>query len=284
MDQLRYRLCSKATGLTNSTRGMTSKQGSIASFFNKKPVPKVAPKPNTGIKHEIEGRGGIIDLTDEVPDIKTMEEESPRKRRKLSPGLDPKLKEASPLKAKKDDSSPKAKTEDRSEYLTIDPLTAFTYPPASHPSYHPPPSPSHNHPFSIPSPSTILLSNLSFNPTPKIIVKPELNLDLLYFNQFIASGSKELYTYLLDSLPWYRVTYTTKGFTVNTPRWTTVFGKDSAGKEWSGYPTGVKPRAIPEILLRLMEIGMSPLPLSVSLSSALSSILSGWKMKKEANK
>jgi hypothetical protein len=263
---------------------MTSKQRSIANFFNKKPAPKVAPKPNVGIKHEIEGRGGIIDLTDEVPDIKTMEEESPRKRRKLSPGLDLKLQDDPPLKANKDDSPLKAKTADRSEYLTIDPSTPVTYPPPSHPSYHPPPSPSHNHPFQIPHPPSALLSSLSFNPTPNIITKPELNLDLLYFNQFIASGSKELYHYLLDSLPWYRVTYTTKGFTVNTPRWTTVFGKDSAGKEWSGYPTGVKPRAIPEILLRLMELGMSPLPLSVSLSSALSSILSGWKMKKEANK
>ena len=58
-------------------------------------------------------------------------------------------------------------------------------------------------------------------------------------------------------MPWYRVTYTTKGFTVNTPRWTTVFGKDLQSKDWSGYPAGVKPRAIPEILLRLMEIGMS---------------------------
>jgi len=144
------------------------------------------------------------------------------------------------------------------ELLRIDVTEAFTYPPPSHPSYPPPPSRTHNHPFPIPPPPNNLLSTLRFNPNPKPILKPDLNLDLLYFHKFINEGSKELYNYLLEAMPWYRVTYVTKGFTVNTPRWTTVFGKDLQSKDWSGYPAGVRPRAIPEILLRLMEIGMSP--------------------------
>lgn len=228
---------------------MASRQGSISSFF-KKPVskteskPNVKPEPEPGLEHKVKGEGGIIDLTDDIVDNEFLD--LPRKRRKLSP-----LVENIP---KAEVSVPKA----NQELLKIDTSEAFIYPPPSHPSYPPPPSSTHNHPFQIRKPSDSLLSSLRFNPNPKPILKPALNLDLLYFHNFIESGSKELYNYLLESMPWYRVTYTTKGFTVNTPRWTTVFGKDLQSKDWSGYPVGVRPRAIPEILLRLMEIGMSP--------------------------
>jgi len=227
---------------------MAHRQGSIASFF-KKPVPKIELKSKVKLESALDNKrensnGGIIDLTDDTVDNEILD--TPRKRRKLSPRPDNKGKtEVSITKANQ-------------ELLKIDLSKPFLYPPPSHPSYPPPPSRTHNHPFEIPPPSHQLLENIRFNPNPKPILKPDLNLDLLYFNKFIESGSKELYNYLLESMPWYRVTYTTKGFTVNTPRWTTVFGKDLQSKEWSGYPAGVRPRAIPEILLRLMEIGMSP--------------------------
>lgn len=234
---------------------MASRQGSISTFF-KKPTaklevkPKVKPEHVLGNKREESGNGGIIDLTDDTVDIETSD--TPRKRRKLSPKVDTKPKvELSDTKA------------NQLEPLRLDANEAFTYPPPSHPSYPQPPSRTHNHPIQIPQPPSSLISTLAFNPNPKPILKPGLNLDLLYFNKFINEGSKELYDYLLVSMPWYRVTYTTKGFTVNTPRWTTVFGKDLQSKDWSGYPAGVKPRAIPEILLRLMEIGMSFLLLNV---------------------
>jgi hypothetical protein len=232
---------------------MASRQGSISSFF-KKPAaeieskPKVKSEPALDNKREKSDGRGIIDLTDDTVDNEVLD--TPRKRRKLSPLVE--------VKPKTEVSGTIA----NQELLKIDTNEPFTYPPSSHPSYPPPPSRTHNHPFPIPPPPESLLSALRFNPNPKPILKPDLNLDLLYFHKFINEGSKELYDYLLDSMPWYRVTYITKGFTVNTPRWTTVFGKDLQSKDWSGYPAGVRPRAIPEILLRLMEIGMSPsLPL-----------------------
>ena len=227
---------------------MASRQGSISTFFKKPAVksevkPKVKPEPVLEYKREVSDGGGIIDLTDDTVDEIL---DTPRKRRKLSPKFATKPKvEISETKA------------NQVELIRLDANEAFTYPPPSHPSYPQPPSRIHNHPIQIPQPPSSLISTLAFNPNPKPILKPELNLYLLYFNKFINEGSKELYDYLLVSMPWYRVTYTTKGFTVNTPRWTTVFGKDLQSKDWSGYPAGVRPRAIPEILLRLMEIGMS---------------------------
>jgi hypothetical protein len=246
---------------------MGTKQGSIAGFFTKKPTPTKAKivdtKPGISSKRT-QGADVIIDLTETEDlagqgeavkpehDVGKREEgstsASPRKRRKLSPNLDEKPPHEFEIKAA-------PKSEPRADHLTINPSEEFTYPPTTHPSYAQPPSPTHNHPFPIPPPTSTLLSSLSFNPNPRSILKPKLDLDLLYFNQFISGGSKGLYEYLLDSLPWYRVRYVTKGITINTPRWTTVFGKDCSSREWGGY--AVKPRAIPEILLRLMEIGTS---------------------------
>lgn len=126
------------------------------------------------------------------------------------------------------------------------------YPLINHPSYHPPPSPTFNHPFPIaPIPCSL---NLRFNTTPNPHLNPKLGLDLLYFKRFIDPAcSWELTRYLLDALPWYRVKYTVRGLDINTPRFTTVFGKDSTNKSWTSYPC--KPRAIPPILLKLMQKG-----------------------------
>ncbi|OCF36430.1 hypothetical protein I316_01679 [Kwoniella heveanensis BCC8398] len=65
-------------------------------------------------------------------------------------------------------------------------------------------------------------------------------------------SSKQLMKYLLEELPWYRVKYTVRGININTPRYTTVFGKDSTDIPWTGYQK-CKPRAIPEVLVNLMR-------------------------------
>ncbi|WWD10059.1 hypothetical protein V865_008192 [Kwoniella europaea PYCC6329] len=79
------------------------------------------------------------------------------------------------------------------------------------------------------------------------------DLDLVYYKSFIdKSSSKELMSFLLDNLPWYRVKYMVRGININTPRYTTVFGKDSTDIPWSGYMK-CRPRAIPEVLERLMR-------------------------------
>lgn len=139
-------------------------------------------------------------------------------------------------------------------------LSTDEYPLPNHPSYHLPPTTSYNHPFP-PSPiPQSLLTSLKFNSTSKSITNPELGLDLLYFKPFIErTASRELLTFLLDTLPWYRVKYVVRGININTPRWTTVFGKDRTGLPWESYKC--KPRAIPPILLRLMQKGTSILVL-----------------------
>lgn len=127
------------------------------------------------------------------------------------------------------------------------------YPPRDHPSYRPPPRPDFNHPFLIaPVPQT-LKDTFAVNPIGTAIYKP-LELDLLYFKRFIdPSCTRQLTKYLLEELPWQRVRYTVRGIQINTPRWTTVFGKDATEKPWTGYKS--KPRAIPEVLLMLMKHG-----------------------------
>lgn len=130
----------------------------------------------------------------------------------------------------------------------------FTFPPPDHPSYHLPPSPTYNHPITIVPPSASLVDAMRFNTVPRSITSPA-DLDLLYFTKFIDPTCSRLLTkYLLDSLPWYRVNYTTKGIDIKTPRYTTVFGKDATAMPWEVYDKW-KPRAIPEILLRLMQKG-----------------------------
>ena len=144
-------------------------------------------------------------------------------------------------------SAPHAPDETKLPELDLD------YPPPNHPSYHLPPSPSYNHPISIaPIPASL---NLKFNTAAKSIFKAEFGLDLLYLKRFIdPSCSRQLTKYLLDTLPWYRVKYTVRGIDINTPRWTTVFGKDSTSTPWNGYDKA-SPKAIPPILLKLMQRG-----------------------------
>lgn len=235
----------------------SGRQGSIANFLKRTPTKPVAAKKE--VKDE------VIDLTSslEPASAEHVEETGPSpKRRKLSPEPYPKVPcDDYDLKGLPVQTVGGSKSS--SSRLTLDTTEKFTYPGADHVSYSSPPSPAYNHPFSISPPPLSLLEKLSFSQSPRAILKPNLNLDLLYFDQFIASpGSRELYDYLLDSLPWYRVKYTTRGIDINTPRWTTVFGKDSSTKSWTGY--NVKPRAIPEILLRLMEIG-TPLSSAIEL-------------------
>jgi hypothetical protein len=224
---------------------MSSRQGSIVGFFARPPAKSSKPKqpPKSEVKDE------IIDLTTDTAGLKDEDikpTKSPRKRRKLSPKVEGR---SPPVEA-----LDKGETGAKPDRLTIDLSAAFTYPPSDHASYRLPPDPGYNHPLPIAPPPESLLANLSFSQSPKPIIRPSLNLDLLYFNQFISPpGSRELYEYLLESMPWYRVKYTVRGININTPRWTTVFGKDGSTPSWTGYP--VKPRAIPEILLRLMEVG-----------------------------
>ena len=143
------------------------------------------------------------------------------------------------------------KSDRRTPPLVISSLTT-PFPPPDHPSYRPPPSPTFNHPFQIPSIPDNL--DLQYNSSSTSLVKPTLGLDLLYFKRFIKpSSSREFANYLLEALPWYRVKYTIRGLDINTPRFTTVFGKDLTDTPWTGYRC--KPRAIPPILLRLMQKG-----------------------------
>lgn len=55
------------------------------------------------------------------------------------------------------------------------------------------------------------------------------DLDLLYFQPFVkAPAASMLYKHLLEELPWYKITYLARGLTINTPRYTTVFGLDES--------------------------------------------------------
>lgn len=177
------------------------------------------------------------------------------KRRKIDPAGSPTILSSDGAKSAVQaiSTSHKSSTAEQSE-----PSGDTDYPPPDHPSYHLPPSGSYNHPFTIPPIPQSLSSSLAFNTNPKVIAKPELGLDLLYFKRFIdATCSSELTQYLLDSMPWYRVKYVVRGISINTPRYTTVFGKDATTTPWHGYDKA-EPRAIPPILLKLMQKGESP--------------------------
>lgn len=160
--------------------------------------------------------------------------------------------------------APSSPVHEHDENKPIPAIFDESYPPASHPSYHPPPFPTFNHPISIAAVPESLRDSLAFNTDGKPIVKPDLGLDLLYLKRFIdPSCSRQLTKYLLDSLPWYRVKYTVRGISINTPRYTTVFGKDATDTPWTGYDKA-EPRAIPRILLMLMQKGRSALLVSRS--------------------
>lgn len=64
------------------------------------------------------------------------------------------------------------------------------------------------------------------NSSPKSI-KDKTDLDLLYYQPlFPAQISRQLFEFLRKEFCWYRVTYQVRGITINTPRFTTVFGLD----------------------------------------------------------
>ncbi|KAL7424156.1 hypothetical protein Q5752_001742 [Cryptotrichosporon argae] len=111
----------------------------------------------------------------------------------------------------------------------------------------PPPCPTHNHPIFLPPPPFALSYTLAPRPAP---TAPDL--DLLCLPSFVhPSSAPALFRFLLDTMPWYRVKYRVRGIDINTPRWTTVFGKDGQRREWDGYKC--RPRAIPPVLLMLMQ-------------------------------
>ena len=175
----------------------------------------------------------------------------PEKKLRLDDELD-----AKPLPRALDDPVSKRAT-DPSPPKQVQTESLLPYPPSDHQSYHPPPTPTFNHPFPIPPIPDSL--NLMFNTAPHPTLRPDLGLDLLYFKRFIdPSCSWDLTNYLLSALPWQRVKYTLRGNSINTPRWTTVFGKDATNTSWRGYKC--RPRAIPPILLRLMQKGMPLFP------------------------
>ncbi|GLA12275.1 alpha-ketoglutarate-dependent dioxygenase alkB 2 [Aspergillus niger] len=106
--------------------------------------------------------------------------------------------------------------------------TTTTVPPkpstyTHHPSY---PIPIRDPPSTIATP---LLSNPAPRPPKALTNHPHL--DLLYFQPFLPSPlARDLFQFLRNELPFYRVRYTIRrGGTetsINTPRYTTVFGVD----------------------------------------------------------
>ncbi|WVF72222.1 hypothetical protein IAT40_007034 [Kwoniella sp. CBS 6097] len=182
-----------------------------------------------------------------------------------------------------------ANAKEQDPYSKLDLSTPW--PPPNHP-YHPPPNPTFNHPIVLPPlPSglkemkyntkariikdentdlDLVYFKRFIDPTssysPSSSVAPSIPNTMasaktssgsssgtnLLTETISLPSSKELMKYLLEELPWYRVKYTVRGININTPRYTTVFGKDSTDIPWTGYQK-CKPRAIPEVLLNLMR-------------------------------
>ncbi|KAK6540887.1 hypothetical protein TWF694_008270 [Orbilia ellipsospora] len=94
------------------------------------------------------------------------------------------------------------------------------------PSIHP----SYPHPILSLPPHLLSFLATYQPPQPRQIKKPDLQIDS-YTPFFPPSTAKSLYLFLRASLPFYRVTYSIKRgdleTTVNTPRFTTVYGIDS---------------------------------------------------------
>lgn len=79
--------------------------------------------------------------------------------------------------------------------------------------------------YPIPLPSRFPF-DVTVNDRHRLIAdKPEL--DLVYHQPlFPGATAHNLFRFLRDEFPWYRVTYQVRGMTINTPRYTTVFGLD----------------------------------------------------------
>jgi alkylated DNA repair dioxygenase AlkB len=125
-----------------------------------------------------------------------------------------------------------------------------------------------SHPsYPIPLPDALpfaLECNSSFK---KIENLPSLSL-YYYAPLFPAHTATELFNFLLQNMPWYRVTYEVRGITINTPRYTTVFGLDETHQFENGdgpvleiatgkppkKPLRCTPRPIPGALLQLKSL------------------------------
>lgn len=87
------------------------------------------------------------------------------------------------------------------------------------------------------------------------IINDKLDLDLIYITSFIPSPcDMSLYTFLLNTLPWYRVAYskqTDRLVQIITPRYTTIFGIDDTQQSKDKYNRA--PREIPPILNELKQ-------------------------------
>ncbi|KAK6504280.1 hypothetical protein TWF506_002483 [Arthrobotrys conoides] len=115
---------------------------------------------------------------------------------------------------------PRLKTPPKEEEEEEEPQEST--PPTTHPSYP--------HPISSLPPSLLTLLDTYTRPTPRSIIKTDL--DLTFHQPFFPSSTaKSLYSFLRSTLPFYRVTYTIKRggleTIVKTPRYTTVFGVDN---------------------------------------------------------
>lgn len=79
--------------------------------------------------------------------------------------------------------------------------------------------------YPIPLPSSLPFK-LTTNANARIVNgKPKL--DVLYYQPFFpAALAIQLFDFLRAEFCWYRVTYEVRGMTINTPRFTTVFGLD----------------------------------------------------------
>lgn len=126
-----------------------------------------------------------------------------------------KKQKLSPLETEAEDVSSRSEPE-HSIPLEAAPIRSYS----THPTY----------PFPIadlPVTSAVLRSGIVPTSAGKVMKKGDL--DLVYFQPFVkAVTASMLYKHLLEELPWYKVLYLARGTTINTPRYTTVFGLDEA--------------------------------------------------------
>ena len=109
------------------------------------------------------------------------------------------------------------------------------------------------YPFLDPYPTPTFPIQTSAKERRAIDDKPDL--DLIYITSFIPSPCDlSLYTFLLNTLPWYRVEYSKqidRQVQIVTPRYTTVFGMDETKQPKEQYTRA--PRQIPPILDELRQ-------------------------------
>ena len=109
------------------------------------------------------------------------------------------------------------------------------------------------YPFLDPYPSPLF--TLQTNTKERRLINDKLDLDLIYITSFIPSPcDMSLYTFLLNTLPWYRVEYSKqidRVVNIITPRYTTVFGIDDTQQPKGKYAR--TPREIPPVLNELKD-------------------------------